>query len=345
MVNGTKNNGHLQETESMKAFGIAAPKARPVLADAPRPAPAEGEVLLRITACGLNFADLLMAEGRYQDTPDPPFILGMEVCGEVVAHGPDVTAPAIGTRVAVFGGQGGLAEFGAFPATLCRPVPAAMSDVEAAGFQVAYGTSHLALTRRARLRRGETLLVLGAAGGVGLTAVEVGSVLGARVIAVARGAEKRAVAEAAGAALTLDAEDPDLLGRLKAEGGVDVIYDPVGGALFETALRAANREARALVIGFASGDVPQVRLNHLMVKNIDVLGFYWGGYLRFAPDALTDSLAELMDWHAAGRLRPHVSHVLPLDRAEEALDLIRQRRSTGKVVVTMAAPTGPDTPR
>ena len=312
----------------MRSFQIISFDSPPELTEGPAPEPAEGEVLLKIAACGLNFADLLMAQGRYQDTPDPPFTLGMEVCGTVIGHGPGVTAPALGTRVAVFGGEGGLAELGCFPAALCRPVPDTMSDTEAAGFQVAYGTSHLALTRRARLRPGETLLVTGAAGGVGLTAVEVGAAMGARVIGIARGADKRQVVEQAGATLTLEPDDPELIGKLKAEGGIDVAYDAVGGDLFTAALKAANREARLLAIGFASGDVPQVPANHLLVKNVDVMGFYWGGYLKFAPEALTDSLAELMAWHGEGHLKPHISHCLPLEQAGEALELIRSRRST-----------------
>lgn len=319
----------------MKAFVVTGFDAPPRLHEIPRPVPAEGEVALDIHACGLNFADLLMAKGRYQDTPPPPFTLGMEVCGTVVAHGPGVTAPPLGTRVAVFGGQGGLAEAGCFPAALCRPVPETMSSETAAGFMVAYGTSHLALTRRARLAPGETLLVLGAAGGVGLTAVEIGKALGARVIAVARGADRLEVARAAGADHLIDAQEPDLKGALKALGGVDVVYDPVGGPGFAAALGACNREARVLAIGFASGEIPQVAANILLVKNIDVIGFYWGGYLRFAPDVLMQSLAELMAWHAAGRLHPHLGQTFPLAEAEAALALLESRRSTGKVVVTL----------
>ena len=317
----------------MKTARVTSFKAPISLQEVSSPNPAEGEVLIEIAACGLNFADLLMAAGRYQDTPPLPFTPGMEVCGRVLAHGPGVSAPAIGSRVAVFGGHGGLAERGVFPAAHCRAVPDGMSDIDAAAFQVAYGTSHLALTRRARLTAGETLLVTGAAGGVGLTAVEIGAGLGAHVIGIARGAGKRAVAEAAGAVLTYDPDDPDLIGKLKADGGIDVAYDAVGGDLFNTGLKAANREARILTIGFASGDIPQIPANHLLVKNIDIIGVYWGGYLKFAPDALNDSLAELMSWHAQGRLKPHVSHVLPLEQVAEALDLIRSRRSTGKVVV------------
>ncbi len=317
----------------MRAFQVSAFDAPPALVEIPIPAPKSGEVLLQIESCGLNFADLLMAKGTYQDTPAPSFTLGMEVCGTVLALGQGVTTPAIGTRVAVFGGQGGLADKGVFPADLCRAVPDSMPSAQAAGFQVAYGTSHLALTRRANLQRGETLLVLGAAGGVGLTAIEVGKALGARVIAVARGAEKLEIAKAAGADHALDAS-ADITAEVRALGGADVVYDPVGGDAFTAAVKATNREGRILVIGFASGDLPNVRANHLLVKNISLLGFYWGGYLKFNPKALTDSMGELLDWYAAGKLRPHVSHDLPLTQAADALELLRSRKSTGKVVVS-----------
>lgn len=327
----------------MRAFQVLDFDNPPSLQDIPEPDPAAGEVALRIGACGVNFADMLMAKGKYQDTPAPPFTLGMEVCGTVIALGDGVSEPAIGTRVSVFGGQGGMAEIGVFPAHLCRSVPDAMSDTDAAGFQVAYGTSHLALTHRAGLQAGETLLVLGAAGGVGLTAVEIGKALGATVIAVARGAEKLDVARAAGADYLIDSTAGDLKAQLKAHcathGGIDVVYDPVGGDAFKAALSVCNREARVLVIGFASGDIPQIPANILLVKNITVMGFYWGGYLAFDPDRLTDSLATLMGWYADGRLKPHISDVLPLARAQEGLDLIAKRKSTGKIVIVPARET------
>ena len=316
----------------MRAYQILNVSEPPTLSERPTPSPAEGEVLLKIEACGLNFADLLMAKGTYQDTPAAPFTLGMEVCGVVIAHGAGVNQPALGARVAVFGGQGGLADEGVFPAALCQIVPDGMSPPQAAGFQVAYGTSHLALTRRANLHPGETLLVLGAAGGVGLTAVEIGKAMGATVIAVARGAEKCAVTKAAGADHVFDAS-ADITAEVKALGGADVVYDPVGGAAFTAAMRATNREGRILTIGFASGDVPAIPANHLLVKNITVIGFYWGGYLKFNPEALTASMGDLFDMFTAGQLAPHVSHVLPLGQASDAMELLRSRKSTGKVVV------------
>ena len=259
----------------------------------------------------------------------------MEVAGTVETLGPGVAGPAPGTRVAAFAGAGGLAEAGCFPAARCVALPAGMSFTEAAAFQVAYSTSHVALAHRAHLKPGETLLVLGAAGGGGLTAGEIGRLMGARVIAVARGADRLAVAAAAGAHHLIDSETADLRAELKALGGVDVVYDPVGGDAFLTALRATRPEGRLITIGYASGTAPQIPANLLLVKNLTVIGLYWGGYLTFRPEVIADSLATLFGWYAEGKLKPHLSHVLPLDRTDEALELLRSRRSTGKVVVTM----------
>ncbi|KAF0675395.1 NADPH:quinone oxidoreductase family protein [Profundibacterium mesophilum] len=318
----------------MKAFQVTAHDAPPRLHDIAIDAPAIGEVQLAVEACGLNFADLLQSKGQYQERRPLPVTLGMEFAGTVIAHGPGAEAPPIGSRVAVFAGAGGLAERANVPAERCIPLPAGMPFTDAAGFMVAYGTSHLALTRRARLAPGETLLVLGAAGGVGLTAVEVGKALGARVIACARGRDKLEIARRAGADHLIESETEDLREAVLALGGADVVYDPVGGALFDAALRACRPEARILAIGFASGTVPQIKANHLLVKNVTVEGFYWGGYATFAPALLDGSLATLFEWYAQDRLRPHVGDVLPLARAGEGLELLRSRRAVGKVVVT-----------
>lgn len=319
----------------MRAFHLTDFETPPTLTTLDRPAPGPGQIGLRIHACGLNFADLLMMRGKYQDMPALPFTLGLEVAGVVEALGPGVSTPAIGTRVAVFGGHGGLAEYGCFDAARAVVLPDAMDFTHAAAFQIAYGTSHLALDHKARLRPGETLLVLGAAGGVGLTAVEIGKAMGARVIACARGADKLEVARRAGADHLIDAETDDIRTVCKDLGGLDVVYDPVGGDQFTAAMRACNPEGRILSIGFASGEVPQIKANHLLVKNLTVIGFYWGGYLSFRPDLLTGSLATLLTWYEQGRIRPHVSHTYPLERAAEGLELLRARKSTGKVVITV----------
>jgi NADPH2:quinone reductase len=317
----------------MRAFHLTSFDSPPAIADLPIPAPKAGEIRLKIAACGLNFADLLMRKGTYQDTPQLPFVMGMEVAGLVDAVGEGVNAFTIGDRVAVFGGQGGLAEFGCFDAARAVKISDNMSMTDAAALQIAYGTSHLALDHRARLQPGETLLVLGAAGGVGLTAVEIGKLMGARVVACARGTDKLEAAKAAGADHLIDASTQDIREEMKALGGADVVYDPVGGEQFTAAFRSCKPEARILSIGFASGDIPQIKANHLMVKNISVMGLYWGAYLTFNPKALTGSLAQLMGWHSEGKITPHVSSVLPLEQADEGMALLRDRKSTGKVVI------------
>ncbi len=320
----------------MHAFQMTTAGTPPALVPLELPPPGAGQVQVAIKACGLNFADLLMISGQYQDTPPLPFTLGMELAGTVEALGPGVTGPAPGTRVAVFAGQGGLASAGNFDAARCVTLPDSMPFETAAGFQIAYGTSHLALGHRANLQPQETLVVLGAAGGVGLTAVEIGKKMGARVIACARGADRLAVAARAGADLGIDSETPDLRAALKAAGGADVVFDAIGGAAGTAALRALRPGGRFLVIGFASGSAPEVPLNHLLVKNIALHGLYWGGYLALDPKVLTDSLQTLLGWYAEGSLAPHIGARFALDRADEALEMLRARHATGKIVVTMA---------
>lgn len=317
----------------MRAWCCDTTHSQPVLTQIDAEQPGPGEVLIETRACGLNFADLLRIEGRYQEKTTHPFTLGMEISGIVAGVGEGVDI-ATGTRVAAFPGTGGLADYATAPADRVVPLPEATGFAEAAALQIAHGTSHLALDHRARLRPGQTLLVLGATGGVGLTAVEIGKLMGARVIAVAKGPEKEAIARAAGADIYLDSETTDLRQEVKALGGADVVYDPVGGALGEAAFRACNPEARYLLIGFASGDTPELKPNHMLVKNIDVLGFYWGGYFTFRPEVVTASLRQLFAWQAEGRIRPHISHLLPFEQALEGLDLLRRRAATGKVVIT-----------
>lgn len=314
----------------VKELGAAA-----VLADIENPQPAAGQALVAVRAVGLNHADLLMQTGRYQERPPLPFTQGMEISGEVVGLGPQTTGPAIGTRVAAFIGHGGLAQYVAVPIPQLIALPEHIDHAVGAAFQIAYGTSHLALGHKARLRQGETLLVLGAAGGVGLTAVEIGKKMGAKVIAVARGAARLSVALKAGADMAIDSDSPDLKDQLRAAGGVDVVYDAVGGPNFRAALSATRPEGRLLAIGFASGEVPQLPANLLLVKNLSVMGLYWGGYLKFAPHVLTQSLQQVLGWIAAGALTPHIGAQLPFDQAPQALELLRNREVTGKVVVLL----------
>lgn len=296
--------------------------------------PGPGQVLVRMHAAALNFADLLMAQGRYQETPPLPFIPGLEGAGEILAVGPEVSLTP-GTRVAVQA-QGTMAEANLFPASRCYPIPEGMTYEEAAGFLVAYGTSHLALTHLARLQAGQTLVVLGAAGGVGLTAVEIGAALGARVIAVARGKDKLQITREVGASDTLDSDDcPDLLAALREMGGVDVVYDPVGGALAEQAFAALRPGGRFLLIGFASGKPPVLPLNHALVKNIAIHGLYWGGYHQLDPDTLNKDIQALFDLYRAGKLHPHAGAVVKLQNLKDGYDLLRNRKATGKVIVSI----------
>ena len=229
------------------------------------PKPSGDEVLVRTQTCGLNFGDLLVVKGTYQEKPTLPATIGMELCGVIEDVGPNVKGLSVGQRVAAYSGFGGLAEYVTLPTKICVPIPDLMTSVDAAAFLVAYGTSHVGLDYKANLKRGERLLVLGASGGVGLTAVELGKLMGAEVIACARGADKLAVAKAVGADHLLDTEHVDLRSAVKALGGADVVYDPVGGDLFNAALRGCNPEARLLPLGFASGAVPQIPANILLV--------------------------------------------------------------------------------
>ncbi|PCJ09442.1 MAG: NADPH:quinone oxidoreductase [Rhodobacteraceae bacterium] len=320
----------------MHAYNMPTSGSPACLVDIDCPPPEADQIKVNIFACGLNFADLLMVNSTYQDIPETPFTLGMEISGVITALGDQVTGFVLGDRVAVFCGHGGLAERGVFEASRALKIPDQMSFEHAAAFQIAYGTSHVALHHCARLLPGETLLVTGAAGGAGLTAVEIGKQMGARVIAQARGAEKLEVARAAGADHLIDAGE-NLRDAVKSLGGADVVYDVVGGDLWKAAFRATNPGGRLLPIGFASGEVPQIPANHLLVKNLTVIGVYFGGYLKSHPEVIRRSLDTLLEWYVQGRLAPHISHTLPLAQVAEGMELLRSRKSTGKVVITMPA--------
>ena len=324
----------------MKAI-IAAEACGPdglTLSDIPTPEPRRGEVRIRVSTCGVNFADLLLIRGQYQTKPPFPIIPGMEAVGRIDALGEGVEGFQVGQRVAAMCGLGGMAEAVCAPASLCAALPDAIDDVSAAALVIAYGTSELALRDRAGLRRGETLLVTGAGGGIGLTAVEIGSLMGAYVIAAARGVDKLAIAAEAGADRLINLESEDLRERVRAltgGAGADVIYDPVGGDVFKAALRAAAFEARILPVGFASGEVPQIPANILLVKNVSVIGFWWGAYFEKRPEAATESLRRVFAWAESGEIAPHISHVLKLKDGAAALQLLKDRRAAGKVVVTI----------
>ena len=307
-----------------------------VLEEVPSPPLRDGGVRIAIHAAGVNFADTLLIAGQYQDRPPLPFIPGMEVSGVVTEVASGVTHVKPGDRVLASVGRGGYAEEIVAEADIVHRIPDAMDFVTAAGFPVAYSTSHGAYAWRGRLKPGEWVLVLGASGGVGLTAVEIAKAMGATVIAAAGGAEKLAVAERAGADHLVDYRREDLRERVKAitgGRGVDLVYDPVGGDAFDQSLRCIAWEGRVIVIGFAAGRIPQIPANLVLVKNIDVIGFFWGSYRRYKPHLMVQSYQQLFAWFAAGKLKPHVSHRLPLAQAGEALALLRARQSTGKVVL------------
>ncbi len=310
------------------------------LLDVPSPPVGPGQVRLTVAAAGLNFADTLMIAGKYQEKPAFPFSPGLEVAGTVEEVGPGVTGLVPGQRVAAVLDHGGFAEQAVARVEDVFPIPDAMDFAIAAGFPIAYGTSHIALWNRAHLQAGETLLVHGAAGGVGLTAVEIGKALGATVIASAQGAERLAVAAAHGADHLIDTQSQDIRERVRAltDGrGVDVVFDPVGGENFDKSLRSIAWGARLLVIGFASGSTPQIPANLLLVKNCSAIGLYWGSYRRQAPQLVSESFRALFSWFEEGKLKPLVSQQFPLDRAAEALTLLANRRATGKLVLTVTA--------
>ncbi len=310
--------------------------------DIPPPDLTDGGVRIAVRAAGVNFADTLIIAGKYQVKPPLPFSPGFEIAGEVLECGPGVSRIKPGDRVMAVIQYGGFAEQVVAPETEVHVLPGTVDDQIGAGFPVAYGTSHLGLKHRARLQAGETLLVHGAAGGVGLTAVEIGKRLGAVVIATAGGAEKLQIAANAGADHLIDSRAEDVRERVKAltDGrGADVVYDPVGGPLFDASLRCTAPGGRILLVGFASGEIPQIPANILMVKNIDAIGYYWGAYRAFAPEIMKSSFAELLTWLGEGSLKPHVSRTYPLTQATAALLALRARRTTGKVVLTVGSST------
>ena len=325
----------LTMTDRMLAWHVVGIGADPILTRLESPIPAKGEVVVRTAAVGLNFADMLAIQGKYQVRQPLPYVPGLEFSGVVESLGPGVHGLAPGCRVLGTCTAGALAERICVAEARLSVLPDKMSFESAAGFPIAYGTSYLALNHKARLLPGETLLVTGAAGGVGLTAVEIGKQLGARVIASARGAERLAVAKTAGADVLIDSDAPGLKDALRAEGGVDVVYDAVGGPAFDEALRATKPDGRLLAVGFASGVVPQVPANLLLVKNLTVTGFWYGGYETHCPDLVADSMTALLGWWGEGRLRPHVSHVLPFKALLQGLELLRTRKATGKVVISL----------
>ena len=316
------------------------------LAELPDPVPGPGQVLLRVEACGVNFPDILLVEGKYQQKPPLPFAPGGEICGTVAALGEGVLAPSLGSRVAALITYGGFAEAVLVEADRCVPVPEGVPPAIAATVSLAYGTVLHALRDRGALAAGETLLVLGAAGGTGMAAIQLGKLLGAKVIAAASSADKLEACRTVGADEVVDYSTADWRDRIKqitGGRGVDLVFDPVGGAEAEPALRSMAWRGRYLVVGFASGEIPRIPLNLALLKGCSITGVFYGDYARRERDAYRAALAELFDWVDEGRLLPHVSQTYPLEGAAEALQQLAARQATGKLVLlTHAAPSPQD---
>ncbi len=307
-----------------------------VVEERPDPVPGPGEVLVEVEAAAVTFPDTLMLEDRYQFKAEPPYVPGGEVAGVVSAVGDGVDSPTVGDRVVGgLGVTGGFAELAIVPAMGCRVLPDTVGFAESTGLNYAYGTSLYGLKHRGNLQRGETLLVLGAGGQVGMSAVELGVHMGARVIAAASSAEKLELCRERGAAETIDYAAEDLKVRAKeltGGQGVDVVYDCVGGEYAEPALRAIAWEGRYLVIGFTAG-IPSLPLNLTLLKGCQVVGVFYGAMVAKQPDLARAVSDELIDLVAAGSIRPHVSERYPLERAGEALRSLMDRKALGKVVV------------
>ncbi len=318
-----------------KEFG---PVENLVIENVPSLKAGPGQVVISVKACGINFPDGLIVQGKYQTKPPLPFSPGLEVSGIIKEVGEGATGVKVGDRVIAFPGVGGLAEELVVGAGLTFPMPDSMDFASAAGFIITYATSHHALKPRGHLKPGETLLVLGAAGGVGLTAVELGKVMGARVIAAASSDEKLALCKQYGADEGINYTTENLRERIKAitgGKGVDVVYDPVGGELAEQAVRSLAWMGRFLVIGFAAGEIPKIPLNLLLLKSSSLVGVYWGAALKADPKAGREGVAELLEWYDQGKLKPYISATYPLARAAEAIEQVTGRQTKGKVVVVM----------
>ena len=311
------------------------------VSEVPDPVPGEGEVLVRVQAAGLNYPDGLMVQGKYQVRPALPFVPGMELAGVVEGVGKGVDAFAPGDPVMAVPGTGAFAERCAIPVDRVLPRPASLPPDLAAASLLTHGTTLHALEDRARLRAGETLLVLGAAGGVGTAAVGIGKLLGAKVIAAASSAARLEVCRRLGADFTIDYSTEDLRERVKAltQGrGVDVVYDPVGGALSEAALRSTGWGGRFLVIGFASGEIPRIPLNLALLEARSILGVYWGDWSRREPRRCADELSRIAAWICEKRLSPVVTARLGLAEVPGALEDLLSRRAHGKLVVLPGGP-------
>lgn len=309
-----------------------------VIEDCPEPQAAGGQVVVAVAAVGLNFADTLITRGKYQFKPDLPFIPGAEIAGRIVALGAGVNGYAAGDRVMAYVNWGGAAEKIAIDAASLIKVPDSVADEIAAAISVTYGTAMHGLAERGALAAGETVVVTGAAGGAGQAAVEIAKLMGARVIAVASSAEKRAIAAAAGADQTIEFPGGDLKDEVRSltgGRGADIVYDCIGGEAAEPLVRALAWKGRFLVVGFAAGEIPKIPLNLLLVKGCDLRGVFWGEAVRRDPARHAFHMRQVLDWISRGKLKPKVHTVLPLDRIVDALAILDQRAATGKVILKL----------
>ncbi|MGH9143001.1 MAG: NADPH:quinone oxidoreductase family protein [Vicinamibacterales bacterium] len=319
-----------------KAYG---PPESLVVEDVAAPVAGAGEAVISVRAASVNFPDVLIIENKYQVKPPLPFSPGSEVAGIVKSVGDGVTIFQPGDRVMAITGYGAFAEEVKTDARRMLAIPAGMEFATAAAFGLTYATSEHALVDRGALKAGETLLVLGAAGGVGLAAIEIGKILGARVIACASTDGKLAICRDHGADETINYATEDLRERIKAltgGAGADVVYDPVGGSYTELALRSIAWRGRLLVVGFAAGEIPKIPLNLTLLKGCSIVGVFWGDFARREPHHFADAMTRLGRWFAEGRLKPHISRTFPLERAADALALMAARNVTGKVVLMVS---------
>ncbi len=309
-----------------------------VIDDIPSPEPGKGQVKVRVKAAGLNFPDTLIIEGKYQIKPELPFSPGGEMAGEVLAVGEGVQRFKPGQRVMGLTGYGAFAEEILVPENQLIPVPDGMNDHTAAAFSMVYGTSYHALKQRANIQPGETLVVLGASGGVGLAAVELGKAMGATVIACASSEEKLAVAKEAGADDLINYAEEDLKDALKQRypKGVDVIYDPVGDKFTEAAIRNMAWNGRLLIVGFAAGDIPKIPANLALLKGCSIVGVFWGAFTQKEPQTNIQNIMELMQLFNQGKINPRISQVFPFEDYEQALAALTSRTAKGKVVLDVA---------
>jgi len=313
-----------------------------VVEEVPEPAAGPGQAVVRVHAAGVNFPDALIIQNKYQFTPALPFVPGSECAGIVERVGEGVTQVKAGDRVIALTGAGAFAEKVQVDAAALTPLPAGVDFATGAAFILTYGTAYHALADRGALRPGETLLVLGAAGGVGIAAIEIGKALGARVIAAASSAQKRSICREHGADEVIDYTAADLkseLAALTAAAGIDVVFDPVGGPFTEAAVRNCAWRGRHLVIGFANGEIPRIPANLLLLKGCALIGVFWGRYVKSEPAAWARDLGTLFQWLQQGRLHPHIAERYPLERGAEALAALLARRASGKLVIIPAANT------